>query len=66
MVMRQMMMCRPCMLKELRVFKIIIIYVIFCRIIGNEKLGKDDGSDDDVYILHVKRYTIRTCVELGR
>jgi hypothetical protein len=53
MVMRQMMMCRPCMLKELRVFKIIIIYVIFCRIIGNEKLGKDDGSDDDVYTLYV-------------
>jgi hypothetical protein len=29
-------------------------------------LEKSDGADDDVYILHVKRYVIRTCSELGR
>jgi hypothetical protein len=34
---------------------LIIIYVIFLEIIDNKiKLEKSDGTDDDVYILHVK------------
>jgi hypothetical protein len=31
-----------------------------------KKLEKRDRADDDVYILHVKRYAIRTCSELER
>jgi hypothetical protein len=30
----------------------------FVEIIDNEKLEEGDGHDDDVYILHVKRYAI--------
>jgi hypothetical protein len=37
---------------------LIIIYVIFLEIIDNKKLEQSDEVDDDVYILHVKRYTI--------
>jgi hypothetical protein len=32
------MMCTPCMLRELHVFKIIIIYAFFIEFIGNEKI----------------------------
>ncbi len=50
----QMMMCTPDMLRELRVFKIIIIYAIFIEFIDKEKkLEEGDGVDDDVYNLHV-------------
>jgi hypothetical protein len=31
-----------------------------------KKLEKNDEADDDVYILHVKKYAIRTCSGLGR
>jgi hypothetical protein len=31
------MMCTPCMSRELRVFKIIIIYVFYIEFIDNEK-----------------------------
>jgi hypothetical protein len=44
-----MMMCAPYMPRELRIFKIIIIYAIFLEFIDNEiKLEEDDGVDDDV------------------
>jgi hypothetical protein len=39
---------------------------MFLEIVADEKLEKSDGADDDVYILHVKRYTIRICSGLGR
>jgi hypothetical protein len=45
---------------------LIIIYVIFLEIIDNKKLEENDGANDDVYILHVKRYAIRTCSGLER
>jgi hypothetical protein len=35
----------------------------FVEIIDNEK---NDRADDDVYILHIKRYAISTCIRLGR
>jgi hypothetical protein len=35
--MRQMMMCTPCMSRELWVFKIIIIYVFYIEFIDTEK-----------------------------
>jgi hypothetical protein len=42
------------MSRELRVFKIIIIYAFFVEFIDNEKLEQDDVIDvDDVYTLHV-------------
>jgi hypothetical protein len=47
------MMCTSCMLKELGIFKIIIIYVIFLEFIDNKKLENYDGTDDVVYTLHV-------------
>jgi hypothetical protein len=50
--MRQMMMCTPYMSKELRVFKIIIIYAFFIEFIDNKKLEEGDVTDDDVYTLH--------------
>jgi hypothetical protein len=51
--MRQIMMCTPCISKELWVFKIIIIYTIFVEFIDNEnKLEEGDGADDNVYTLH--------------
>ncbi len=31
-----------------------------------KKLEENNGADDDVYILYVKRYAIRTYSELGR
>jgi hypothetical protein len=31
----------------------------FIEIIDNKKLEEGDGHDDDVYILYVKRYTIK-------
>jgi hypothetical protein len=31
-----------------------------------KKLEENDGADDDMYILHVKRYAIRTYSGLGR
>jgi hypothetical protein len=47
-------MCTPCMLRELRIFKIIIIYIFFLEFIDNEKqLEEGDGVDDDVYTMHV-------------
>jgi hypothetical protein len=30
------------------------------KIIDNKKLEKNDGANDDVYIMHVKRYDIKT------
>jgi hypothetical protein len=47
------MMYTPYMLRKLRVFKIIMIYVIFLEFIDNKKLEECDGVDDDTYILHV-------------
>jgi hypothetical protein len=40
--------------------------VIFLEIIGNKKLEEIDGADDDIYILHIKRYAIRTYSGLGK
>jgi uncharacterized membrane protein len=49
-----MMMCTYCMSRVLWVFIIIIIFIIFVKFIGNKKkLEKSDGTDDDVYTLHV-------------
>jgi hypothetical protein len=31
-----------------------------------QKIEENNGVDDDVYILHVKRYAIRTCSGLER
>jgi hypothetical protein len=36
--MRQMIICISCMSRELQIFKIIIIYVIFLEFIDNEKI----------------------------
>jgi hypothetical protein len=44
-----MMMCTSYMLRELRVFKIIIIYVFFIEFIDNKKLEECDRAGDDVY-----------------
>jgi hypothetical protein len=38
----------------------------FLEIIDNEKIKKSDGVDNDVYILHVERYAIRTYSGLER
>jgi hypothetical protein len=38
----------------------------FLEIIDNKKIEKSDVLYDNVYILHVKKYDIRTCTELGR
>jgi hypothetical protein len=32
----------------------------------DKKLKENDGTDDDVYIMHIKRYVIKTYTELGR
>jgi hypothetical protein len=40
--------------------------VVVLEIIDNETIEESDGPDDDVYILHIKRYVIRTCSGLGR
>jgi hypothetical protein len=47
------MMCTSCMLRELQVFKIIIIYTFFIWFINNKKLEEGDDADNYVYILHV-------------
>jgi hypothetical protein len=57
----QMMMCTTCMSGELHVFKIIIIYVFFIEFIETKKIREKWWTDDDVYILHVKIYAIKTC-----
>jgi hypothetical protein len=36
------------------------LWEFFIEIIGNEKLEEYDAADDDVYILNVKRYAIKT------
>jgi hypothetical protein len=51
--MGQIMMCAPCMSRELLVFKIIIIYIYFLEFIDNEKLKKCDVTDDNVYTMYV-------------
>jgi hypothetical protein len=57
-VIGQMMMCAPYMSNY---------YLCdFLEIIDNKKLEENDGANDDVYILHVKRYAIRTCSGLER
>jgi hypothetical protein len=33
----------------------------FLKNIDNKKLEESDVADNDVYILHVKRYAIKTC-----
>jgi hypothetical protein len=38
----------------------------FIEVIDNKKIEESDEVDDDVYILHVKRYVVRTCSELER
>jgi hypothetical protein len=54
-----MMMCTPCMSNY-------YLCELFLEIIDNEKkLEQHNGADDDVYILHIKRYFIRTCNGLG-
>jgi hypothetical protein len=40
--------------------------MIFLEIIDNEKIEKSDETDDDMYILYVKRYAIRICSGLER
>jgi hypothetical protein len=42
------------------------LYEFFIKIINNKKLEKNDGINDDVYILHVKRYAIKIYSELER
>jgi hypothetical protein len=36
----------------------------FFKIIDNKKIKKGDGTNDDVHIMHVKRYAIRNFSEL--
>jgi hypothetical protein len=38
----------------------------FIKIIDNEKIEESDKVDYNVYIIHIKRYTIRTCSELEK
>jgi hypothetical protein len=52
-----MMMCTSCMSNY--------YLCIFLEII-DKKIEKNDGTKDDVYILHVKRYVINTYNELAR
>jgi hypothetical protein len=51
--MKQMMICTSCTSRELLVFKIIIIYIIFIEFIDNKNLEEGDGVDDNVYTLDV-------------
>ncbi len=37
----------------------------FLEIIDSEKIRENDAAGDDVYIMHVKRYTITTYSGLG-
>jgi hypothetical protein len=46
-------MCTPLMSRELQIFKIIIIYIIFIEFTDKEKIKQGDGADDNIYILHV-------------
>jgi hypothetical protein len=39
---------------------------IFCRIIYNKKLDGRVKTDNDVYILHIKKYIIRTYSSIER
>jgi hypothetical protein len=38
----------------------------FLEIIDNKKIEENDGVDDDMYIMHVKRYAIKTYSILER
>jgi hypothetical protein len=38
----------------------------FLEIINNKKLEKSDRTDDEMYIVHIKRYAIRIYSKLGR
>jgi hypothetical protein len=40
--------------------------VLFIEIIGNKKLEESNRANNDMDIMHVKRYVIRTYGELGR
>jgi hypothetical protein len=40
--------------------------VIFLEITDNKKIEKSDELDDDVYILHIKKYAIMIYSELKR
>jgi hypothetical protein len=51
--MGQMMMYTPCISNY-------YLFDFLKKIIDNEKLEESDGADDDVHILGVKRYAIRT------
>jgi hypothetical protein len=55
--MEQMMMCIP---------RIYNYYLYDLKNIDNKKIEKNDETDNDMYILHVNRYAIRTCSGLGR
>jgi hypothetical protein len=56
--MEQMMMCTACMSNY---------YLCnFLKIIYNINIEKNNMTDNNVYILHVKRYVIRTYSELRR
>jgi hypothetical protein len=57
-MMGQVMMCKSCMSNY-------YLYD-FLEVIDNEKIEKFDTTDDDLYILHVKRYAIMTCSGLER
>jgi hypothetical protein len=52
-------MCTPCMSNY-------YLCDLFVEIIDNKKIDKNDEIDDDVYILHTKRYAIKTYNRLGR
>jgi hypothetical protein len=56
--MGQMMMCTLC--------RSDYYLCIFLEIIDNEKIEECDGADNDVYIIHDKRYAIRTYSGLRR
>jgi hypothetical protein len=47
------MMCISCMSREIREFKIIIIYTFFIEFIDNKKLEDSHRIDNDVHIIHV-------------
>jgi hypothetical protein len=48
------MICIYCVSRELRVFKLIIIYIFLLEFIDNKKqLEEGDKVDNDVYISHV-------------
>jgi hypothetical protein len=54
--MRRLMMCIPYMSNY-------YLYN-FLKIIDNKKIEKNDEIDDDVDILYITRYAIKTCSEL--